>query len=807
MFQADCASSSVMSKLWEKDEDVASCRACAVKFTLIKRRHHCRSCGKIVCDACSSLRAVTSHESTEKERVCDVCYLRLTATAAGEPCIWRTVVGGSPYWLSLQSSRLALIRNGHVVQSIHIFAVQAMHICGSRLSLALEKEGEQLILTLLESAAVAEAYKTACQLDFLDLYRAWCRYFFSEADPTLLQDLIDRQAAGNRVLDLTALPGAQAQELALDLRPVARALQHDTFFTSLVMHGLVRKDAVAEMTQVMATNTSLLALRFSNMPSSLGLDRLGALLEANSLSRLCSVDFSDTALSGAVAVGIAKCLGRWTHVVLARCSLSDKELKVLIPALSSGTVVLDLSGNSFGPESSEALAKFVSRTTQLELLLAADAGLRVEALFDPKNGTLTAMSSLIELNLSGNSMKSFGGQYALQAVSLIASLSRLRAFGLRDTQADPITVVVPILSLMLTNSDISCDVDVSGTNFGIVGAATALQKGLQTAVSHSLRSIDLSRISVTPEQLRAVLLALIPSQLLDTLCINNALVANPPTTARQGRMLAKTLATLAEQKPTLKTLRCSMLGTAVVLPLLQLLSTNNTVRELDISKNGLRDQGATVFSLFLRLNLHLRALEVDDNSVSLAGFLALRSALVAVPDSPLVFMGFPWKDFERLSLASRPAARDLLLEIQHILALRRHEERRLDEDDKTRFERYRPGRVMHAVHVPDNVPPVLQPRDDHHLQLTVDEHGEPPPPPAPIEQDDGEVEPKSQVLSAIREHKRQHRRNVQITRGGEARNTTMEDEDEGSVIGRALWAALNNRRRRIEESEEEVDEE
>jgi hypothetical protein len=56
-------------------------------------------------------------------------------------------------------------------------------------------------------------------------------------------------------------------------------------------------------------------------------------------------------------------------------------------------------------------------------------------------------------------------------------------------------------------------------------------------------------------------------------------------------------------------------------------------------------------------------------------------------------------------------------------------------------------------------------------------------------------------------HKKQHRQNLQITRGGEAKSATAEDEDEGSVIGRALWAALNNRRRRIEESEEEVEEE
>jgi Ran GTPase-activating protein (RanGAP) involved in mRNA processing and transport len=725
---------------WEKDAEVPSCRACQVKFTLVKRRHHCRSCGRIVCDSCSNLRAHTRPGSSEKERVCDVCFLRLSP-GAGEPHIWRVVLGGAALWLSLQSFRLSLVANAQVVRSIHIFAVKAVHVVGSRLLLTLDGEEEKLVLTLLDPSAVVKAFVAACDLDFLDGYRAWCRYFFSEPDPTLLQDLIDRQAAGNRTLDLTALPGAQAQEQALDLRTVARALQRDVFFTSLVMHGLARRDAVAEMTQVLQSNTTLLAVRFSAMPSSAGLERIGALLTGNTLSPLCSVDFSDTALSWVAVQGLAECAGRLTHLVLARCSLGDRELRHLLPTVGAHCVVLDASGNSFGAESSEALARLVARCTQLDRLAVADAGLRVEALFDPKNGTLSALARLSQLDLSGNSMRNFGGPFALQAVSLIATC-RLRVFGLRDTHADPITVVVPIISLMLTNGDVSCELDVSGTAFGARGAAVALQKGLQTAVSHSLRAIDLSRIGVTPEQLRGIVLALIPSQQLDTLCLDNALAAQPPVSVRHGRMLAKTVASVAEQKPRLKTLRCAMLGSVVVLPLLQLLAVNTTIRELDISRNGLRDQGATVCALFLRLNRTLRSLDADDNGVTLAGFLALRSALVAAPDSPLVYMSFPWRDYERGAAPGRSAARELLLEIQHLLVLRRHRPGALDDDDRVRFLRHEPGRCLHDVHVPEHTtPPVLPPRDDH-LIVSVDEHGEPPPPPAPIDQDEAGAEPR-----------------------------------------------------------------
>ncbi|CAG8567763.1 11687_t:CDS:2, partial [Dentiscutata heterogama] len=42
---------------WENDEDVSECRLCDKKFRLWARRHHCRRCGKVVCDQCSTKRA------------------------------------------------------------------------------------------------------------------------------------------------------------------------------------------------------------------------------------------------------------------------------------------------------------------------------------------------------------------------------------------------------------------------------------------------------------------------------------------------------------------------------------------------------------------------------------------------------------------------------------------------------------------------------------------------------------------------------------------------------------------------------
>jgi hypothetical protein len=59
---------------WESDESVKNCRNCNEPFILFwRRKHHCRSCGKIFCDECSKYRIQLKKKSLE-ERVCKKCY-------------------------------------------------------------------------------------------------------------------------------------------------------------------------------------------------------------------------------------------------------------------------------------------------------------------------------------------------------------------------------------------------------------------------------------------------------------------------------------------------------------------------------------------------------------------------------------------------------------------------------------------------------------------------------------------------------------------------------------------------------------
>ena len=39
--------------VWQADADAHSCYTCEKPFTLRRRKHHCRACGKVVCGKCS----------------------------------------------------------------------------------------------------------------------------------------------------------------------------------------------------------------------------------------------------------------------------------------------------------------------------------------------------------------------------------------------------------------------------------------------------------------------------------------------------------------------------------------------------------------------------------------------------------------------------------------------------------------------------------------------------------------------------------------------------------------------------------
>jgi len=79
---ADNAEGKVMAPIFVKDADAAACMICNRGFGILNRRHHCRRCGKCICNACSYDKMRVPGLETEGRlvRCCIPCGNELKST-------------------------------------------------------------------------------------------------------------------------------------------------------------------------------------------------------------------------------------------------------------------------------------------------------------------------------------------------------------------------------------------------------------------------------------------------------------------------------------------------------------------------------------------------------------------------------------------------------------------------------------------------------------------------------------------------------------------------------------------------------
>lgn len=94
---------------WVKDEYVLNCTSCNQSFSFGERRHHCRSCGDLFCDACTSKRVALPdlYSDNKEQRVCENCYTTRSMRAKHASMGLMTATGDS------SSSAASLTNNNH----------------------------------------------------------------------------------------------------------------------------------------------------------------------------------------------------------------------------------------------------------------------------------------------------------------------------------------------------------------------------------------------------------------------------------------------------------------------------------------------------------------------------------------------------------------------------------------------------------------------------------------------------------------------------------------------------------------------
>ncbi|CAD6892523.1 unnamed protein product [Tilletia laevis] len=110
----------MLSPQRESDSATTECRGCSRRFVFFLRKHYCRRCSRIFCDACSSHRAYLSaqelvvdpavpvmflHEAVSAARICNSCNAERQLPASlrfrfgrggtgAEALLWNTGVRG-----------------------------------------------------------------------------------------------------------------------------------------------------------------------------------------------------------------------------------------------------------------------------------------------------------------------------------------------------------------------------------------------------------------------------------------------------------------------------------------------------------------------------------------------------------------------------------------------------------------------------------------------------------------------------------------------------------------------------------------
>eukprot|EP00298_Acanthocystis_sp_HF-20_P020853 c2629_g1_i1.p1 GENE.c2629_g1_i1~~c2629_g1_i1.p1 ORF type:complete len:148 (-),score=71.11 c2629_g1_i1:32-475(-) len=62
-----------LASLWMPNEMSSECMLCSKPFSIFRRKHHCRSCGRLICNPCSSHLAMVEGLQLGPHRVCDEC--------------------------------------------------------------------------------------------------------------------------------------------------------------------------------------------------------------------------------------------------------------------------------------------------------------------------------------------------------------------------------------------------------------------------------------------------------------------------------------------------------------------------------------------------------------------------------------------------------------------------------------------------------------------------------------------------------------------------------------------------------------
>ncbi|EQC38694.1 hypothetical protein SDRG_04389 [Saprolegnia diclina VS20] len=174
-------------KPWAEDKVADACTCCKALFTVVRRRHHCRECGDLVCANCSMSRAIVEGFEDAKQRFCDACVLKSIpfsleklSAPTGDVTQMRKAAIVLESLLDNQNNHDLFARGGGIpviLQALHgaddvvtVHAAHTLHRLSQRLSSALHLVLEGAVLHMLEMEEGSATWR-ACLLAMRNIWR------------------------------------------------------------------------------------------------------------------------------------------------------------------------------------------------------------------------------------------------------------------------------------------------------------------------------------------------------------------------------------------------------------------------------------------------------------------------------------------------------------------------------------------------------------------------------------------------------------------------------------------------------------
>ncbi|EFA76465.1 leucine-rich repeat-containing protein [Heterostelium album PN500] len=409
-------------------------------------------------------------------------------------------------------------------------------------------------------------------------------------------------------LDYTHSPGNDpTSEISFNLFTAITSLRHNTFFKSLNLAGLPH------------------ANKQSFQPIANGLVK-------NPSNRVQMIDFSKNTITYPVMVTLCDCFSKLQHGLvsldLSKCNLQPKAISILFESfernfgMSLALKYLNLSYNKMGDIGSQALAGWMSKIKgfhSLQNLVLSNCALNFQIMGPPLR-----VLDVPRLNLSGNRIdreasKTLGSQ-------VFDSVTTLTDLNLSECYLNAQSLEDIFVAFNRNRKIAHFTINLSRNSLG-AGEASILSKSISGC--RYLEALDISHNKLNCRSLMELINAIknIDRFNLHELNIGN----NYFTVGPEGDQLCGLIAQFITNFPTVRTLNLQggryPLGKSLF-PLLETLVKNQSLREIDISDNGLTDASASIVGEMLRYNNTLHYLNLDSNQFGLSGWTSIAQPLL-----------------------------------------------------------------------------------------------------------------------------------------------------------------------------------